>query len=280
MKKVISVLLAVLCTFSLCFSSYAAQVENQYVASDEIAIGYIYTDADYQNLSEKERLAEEMVQEIAKSNIGSSVSPHGIMPVTKEYTIPVTLFKQEKENWCGAACVKQTLSFHRSVNGVSTALPSQGTIATKLGIYSSGGASSNKMAQVLNEYRSTYGFTNRTYSTADLTDKSDAYNWLYPRLRSAIVNQTYAPIVLLETGTAAGIDRYYKVSKSCRHYNTIGGIRETTDGQSGAVFGEYIQTIDPHYDSRFYGKHWDEGSSVYQSMLLADKSNANKVLIY
>lgn len=40
----------------------------------------------------------------------------------------------------------------------------------------------------------------------------------------------------IETGTAAGIDRYYKANESCRRYNTIGGIRETTDAQYGTVF--------------------------------------------
>ncbi|MEZ3496577.1 MAG: C39 family peptidase [Lachnospiraceae bacterium] len=280
MKKVISALLVVLCTFSLCFSSYAAQGENQYDASDKIVIGYLYTDADYQNLSEKEQLAEETAQKLSLHSTTASTSPSRVIPSAKTYTIPIENFKQEKTNWCGAACVKQTLSFHRSVNGVSTALPSQGTIATKLGIYSSGGASSDKMAQVLNEYRSTYGFTNRTYSTADLTDKSDAYNWLYPRLRSAIVNQTYAPIVLLETGRLSGIQRYYEAGEHCRHYNTIGGIRETTDLQNNHLYLKEIQTVDPHYNSQFYGKHWDEGSTVYQSMLLADSNGANKVLIY
>lgn len=280
MKKIFSLFLTILCIFFSGFSSFAAEMEN---AADNPVISqteYVYTDADYQNLLEKEQLAEEMYQKMTVANTAATVSPNGIMPSTKEYLIPVTNFKQEKGNWCGAACVQQTLSFHRAINGISTELPSQGTIATKLGIYSSGGASSDKIAQVLNAYRSTYGYTNRTYSTADLTDKSDAYNWLYPRLRSAVVNQTYAPIILIETGTAAGIERYYKANESCRHYNTIGGIREITDGQSGTVFGKYIQTVDPHYDSRFRGKYWDEGSSVYQSMLLADRNGANKVLIY
>ncbi len=280
MKKTFSLILAILCIFFSGFSSFAANIEN--TADDSVTnqTEYVYTDADYQNLLEKEQLAQEMYQKMAVANTATTVSPNGIMPSTKEYLIPVTNFVQEKYHWCGAACVQQTLSFHRAINGVSTELPSQGTIATKLGIYSSGAASSDKIAQVLNSYRSTYGYTNRTYSTENLTDKSDAYNWLYTRLHSAVVNQTYAPIVLIETGTAAGIQRYYKANKSCRHYNTIGGIRETTDAQYGTVFIKEIQTVDPHYDSRFYGKYWDEGSSVYQSMLLADRNGANKVLIY
>ncbi len=179
MTKAISIILSVLCMFSLCFSSYAAQVENSYDASDGSRIEYIYTDTDYQNLSEKEQLVEETAQKLSHGNVSVSDLPSRVIPSTKTYTVNVTNFRQEKNNWCGAACVQQTLSFHRSVNGVSTALPSQSTIAAKLGIYSSGGASSDKTAQVLNEYRSTYGFTNRTYSTANLADKSDAYNWLY-----------------------------------------------------------------------------------------------------
>lgn len=40
MKRAISVILSVLCMFSLCFSSYAAQVENSYDVSDGSRIGY------------------------------------------------------------------------------------------------------------------------------------------------------------------------------------------------------------------------------------------------
>lgn len=36
MKKVISILFTVLCTFSLCFSSYAVQAESNFDTLDEI----------------------------------------------------------------------------------------------------------------------------------------------------------------------------------------------------------------------------------------------------
>lgn len=280
MKKVVTFLFAVLCIFSFSFSAYALNTNSTFTVSNANRTEYVYTDADYQNLLDKEHLAEETARELSRIKLTTVNLPNRVIPATKTYTIPVTNFKQEKSNWCGAACVQQTLSFHRSVNGVSTALPSQSTIATKLGIYSSGGASSDKMAQVLNEYRSTYGFSNRTYSTADLTDKSDAFNWLYPRLRSAVVNKTYAPIVLVQPGTLSGLQRYYDAGVSCRHYVTIAGIRETTDLQSSNLYLKEIQTIDPHYDSRLYGSYWDEASTVYQSMLRADNNGTNKVLIY
>lgn len=275
MKKIVSISLVLLCILSLCFNSYADNTNT----NDSIA-DYVYTDADKQNLIEKERLADEMYRELSIANISSSFSSERIMPSTREYLIPVTNFKQEKSNWCGAACVLQTISFHRSINGVSTALPTQADIARKLGIYSSGGASSTTMANVLNQYKSTYGYSNRTYSTADLTDKSDAYNWFYTRIRSAIVNQTYAPIILIETGQDIGIYRYYAAGVHCRHYNTIGGIRETTDAQSGTIIAKSIQTVDPHYDSRFRGKYWDSDATVYNSIIRADNNGSNRVLIY
>lgn len=282
MKKLSAILLALLCFFSFSLNIFALEPQNDGAAiSDSDGGTYIYTDADYQNLAEKERLADEMYEESYLAIPDGNISPNGFMPVTKEYSIPVTNFKQEKSNWCGAACVQQTISFHRSVNGVSTALPTQAEIATKLGIYSSGGASSATMASVLNQYRTTYNYTNRTYSTADLTDKSDGYNWLYTRLRSSVVNQTYAPIILIQTGTVTGIYRYYSNGQySCRHYNTIGGIRELIDAQYGTVVGKDIQTVDPHHDSRFRGKFWDQYQTVYNSMELADNNGTNKVLIY
>lgn len=103
---------------------------------------------------------------------------------------------------------------------------------------------------------------------------------LYSRLRSAIVNQTYAPIILIQTGELSGISRYYNAHVSCRHYNTVGGIKDTINLQNDDLIVSYIQTVDPNYNSALYGKYWDESSSVYQSMLLADNNGSNAVLVY
>lgn len=282
MKKLFTVLLALLCMLSASVQVFAIDLQNDGAVIDgRDEVLYIYTDSDYQNILEKERFADEMYSVLYSAKATDTGTTPILMPATKEYLIALTNFTQEKSNWCGAACIQQTISFHRSINGVSTALPTQTDIAKKLGIYSSGGASSDTMASVLNQYRATYGYSNRTYSTADLTDKSGAADWLYTRLRSAVVNQTYAPIVLVETGTYNGIQRYYNQGQyHCRHYLTIGGIRETIDGQYNKLIGKEIQTVDPHHDARFRGKYWDMEAFLYNSMLLADQNGSNKVLIY
>lgn len=282
MKKFLSIILISAWLISIPCTAFAEELSTNDVFINDEECTYIYTEQDYQNILEKEQKADEMYEALcaAEANSSLTLTPQGMMPVTKTYTIPVTNFRQEKSNWCGAACIQQTISFHRAMNGISTALPSQTEIAGKLGISSSGGASSYTMANVLNQYRSAYGYSNRTYEATNITDKSNPVTWLYSRLRSHIVNQEYAPIILIETGTSTGLYRYYQENYYCRHYNTISGIRETTDAQYGTRIGEEIQTVDPHHDARFRGKYWDQYADVYNSILLADNNGANPVLIY
>lgn len=272
MKKSISLILSIAMLLTLFINNiYATEIT-------EVPM-YEYTEQDLINLAEKERIADEMY-ETYKDMLNNQGISLRVIPSTNTYTIPVNVYKQEKNNWCGAAAIVQTLSFHKTKSGSSTALPTQGTIASKLGIYSSGGAASTTMASVLNQYKSSFGYTDRTYSATDIADKTNAFEWLYSRLRASVINQTYAPIVLIQTGNLTGIKRYYDEGISCRHYVTIGGIRETVDLQGNNIMSREIQTVDPHYNSAVRGKYWDESSTVYQSMLRADNNGTNKVLIY
>lgn len=209
-----------------------------------------------------------------------SIEPY-VMPVTYTYEIPVTNYKQGANNWCGPASIVQTLSFHKSKSGKTASLPEQGDIAQSLGIYYSGGASSDDIAAKLNStsYKTTYGYT-KTYSATNLTDKSNPFDFMYNNFKTAIINQTSAPIILIETGTLTGIKRYYDAGVHCRHYVTISGIEELVNVQSDSIMSRYIRTTDPHYNSTFRGAHWDEASTVYQSMILADNNGTNKVMIY
>lgn len=68
------------------------------------------------------------------------------MPVTTSYLINVPNYTQKRNNWCGPACVRQTLAFHAIRNGINLSnVPSQSTIAIALGIYNSGRVSSADM---------------------------------------------------------------------------------------------------------------------------------------
>lgn len=256
----------------LCVSAFATDNQSN-------GTSYLYTAEDLIILKEKDRLADEMYNSYKDKISDSSISLF-VMPLTITYTIPVTVYTQQTYSWCGPASLQQTLSFHKSQSGSSTALPSQSTIASKLGISSTGAASSTSIASVLNQYKGTFGYSNRTYSTANVADKSNAFEWLYSNLRSEIVNQTYAPIILIQTGELSGIRRYYDAGVFCRHYNTVSGIRETVDLQNDNLMSREIQTSDPHYNAQFRGKFWDEASAIYQSMLLADNNGSNYVLVY
>lgn len=204
-----------------------------------------------------------------------------VMPVTYTYTIPVTNYEQGQDNWCGPASIVQTLSFHKAKSGASAALPTQIDLAGSLGILNSGGASTASMADILNRssYKSTYGYT-KTYTATDLLDKSNPFQFMYNNLRSAIINQTSAPIILIETGTALGIQRYYDLGVHCRHYVTVSGIEELVNVQSDGIMARYIRTTDPHYRSALRGHFWDDASYVYESMRIADNNGSNKVMIY
>lgn len=204
-----------------------------------------------------------------------------VMPVTYTYTIPVTNYEQGQNNWCGPASIVQTLSFHKAKSGASAALPAQSALAESLGILNSGGASTASMADILNRpsYKSTYGYT-KTYTATDLLDKSNPFQFMYNNLRSAIINQTSAPIILIETGTVLGVQRYYDLGVHCRHYVTVSGIEELVNVQSDGIMARYIRTTDPHYRSALRGHFWDDASYVYESMRIADNNGSNKVMIY
>ncbi|MHB8840955.1 MAG: C39 family peptidase [Candidatus Aquicultor sp.] len=85
-------------------------------------------------------------------------------------SISVTNYMQEKSYWCGPASARQSLSFHKTKSGSSTTLPSQTTLATKIGTTTSGSTTTG-IKNALNSYNGTFGSI--YYVASNLTDQSD-----------------------------------------------------------------------------------------------------------
>jgi hypothetical protein len=168
----------------------------------------------------------------------------------------------------------QSLSFHKSKSGSTTALPSQLTLANKIGTTEQGSATSG-LASALNQYTPTYG--GFTYVASDLTDQSNARVSYISRISNDIVNQTNAPIVLLDT---AYLPRY--AGSSIRHYNTIGGYNYNNYTTN---IIEEVRMYDPHYSNTYYGVYWDTVGDLningaFRSTYYADAAGNNKAMAW
>lgn len=271
MKRAFTLILTitiVLSTFSISFAADDQFSADLGYTEDEIALMEIKNFEameEYNNYKDK----------LSRSD-GLSVKA---MPVTSSYLIDVPNYKQERNNWCGPACVRQTLAFHAQKGGISVSnVPSQSTLASALGIYNSGGASTASMTNLINSYKSSLGFSNYTYSKCNFNNQSNKVEWLYSMMKTRMVGKKCAPILLFETGTAGGLQNY--VGYTYRHYNTISGVQETIDANTNNIMGRYIRRVDPHYNSSFRGVYYDPLANVAESLALADTNGSNYVIIY
>lgn len=278
MKKRISILSIVLTTLlilsSFSVSATGAQSWNNFWNSAE------YTDEEIKNAIEKDSLSYKTYLNYKDNLFDESSVIAQVMPVEHTYTVPVTNFIQEKTNWCGPACVRQTLSFHRSKASNSFSLPSQTEIAKKLKVYgNSNGSLSTDIASTLNSYLSDFKVSGKYLST-DINDKSNPGEWLYSILKDEIKAKTYAPIVLVDTNDPNGLAQYTKYNEKIRHYNTISGVKEVEDANLGKIIERSVCRVDPHYKSTFSGSYWEVYANLYSSVSYADSHGPNKVLIY
>ncbi len=188
-------------------------------------------------------------------------------------TRPVTNYKQEKTYWCGPASVRQSLSFHKSRSGSGTALPTQTTLATKMGTTTSG-SSTTAIVSALNSYSGTFGSIG--YLASDITDTTNPYETFVNRigtmLRSITVNPT-TPIILVQTSF---IPRYN--GSASRHYMTVSGIDDRTAPMT-------MRSVDPHYNSSYYGVRWEgvgttSANGLCRACYEADRAGTNKAMAW
>jgi len=188
-------------------------------------------------------------------------------------TRPVTNYKQGKTYWCGPASSRQSLSFHKALSGSGTGLPSQTTLANKIGTTTSGSTTS-AIASALNSYDGVFGSV--SYLASNISDTSNPYETFVNRigtmLRSITVNPT-APIILTQTKY---IPRYNGVAS--RHYMTISGINDN-------VRPMQMRSVDPHYSSSYYGIRWENVGSTTTNGLCracyqADLAGTNRAMAW
>lgn len=231
--------------------------DNSLSISDELKLNKL--------AQQKDKSLESSLSE----DFGVKANPDG-----EYYLISVTNFAQENGYYCGPASVRQSLSFHKSKIGSSTSLPSQSTLASKIGTTTNGSTTSG-IAKGLNAYKSTFGFSGNPYVAADLTNVSNPRSTFETRIKGVLRNRTNAPIVLLQTKY---LPRYS--GKSIRHYNTISGYSHNYSTGS-----KKMRTVDPHYNSTYRGIRWDPVGSttsngVFRAVYEADKAGTNKAMAY
>ena len=207
-------------------------------------------------------------EELMKERINILSNPEG-----EFYTINVTINMQEKGYWCGPASARQSLSFHKSKSESSILLPSQQTLASKIGT-TTDGSSTTGIANALNSYKDTYSFDS-LYVAADISNLSNPLYTFETRIKNDLKNQTNAPILLVETQYLT----YYK-GKQLRHYVTVSGY-----SYEKATGKKMIRIVDPNYDTNYYGTHWEalgstKENGVFRAVYNADLNGSNMAMAY
>lgn len=173
-------------------------------------------------------------------------------------TRPVTNYTQERTYWCGPAAARQTLSFHMVFRGSAAPLPSQSTLATKIGTTPSGSSTAN-IVSVLNSYDGIFG--RMLYIGSNVTGQTTpVLDCFWNRIGNGLFqpSEPYVTICLMQTSR---IPRYG--GHRSRHYMTISGIDDTTATRK-------MRSVDPHYNSAYRGIYWDPvGSTTVNSLCRA-----------
>lgn len=188
-------------------------------------------------------------------------------------TRPVPNFRQETRWWCGPASTRQSLAWHRAASGSTTFLPSQTTLAGRIGTTQSGSLTTG-IVRALNSYSGVFGRIN--YVASNLTDHPNplwAFRWRVGISLHHSATPGTVPIILVQTRY---IPRYE--GRLSRHYMSISGY----DEQASVI---RMRSVDPHWDSRFFGIHWDPvGSSTTQGLfracLEADRAGTNMAMAW
>lgn len=196
-------------------------------------------------------------------------------PDGEHYSISVANYKQEKNYYCGPAAARQTLGFHKTKSGSATALPSQTTLASRIGTDKQGASSSYGIKDTLNFYQTSFGFKANPYGVADIENASNPTATFESRIKYVLSNRINAPIILMDTKY---LPRYN--GHSVRHYNTVSAYSfEYASGK------KQVKTVDPHYSTTYYGAWWNPlgttgSNGVVRAVYQADKGYSNPVMIY
>jgi hypothetical protein len=158
------------------------------------------------------------------------------------HTLSATNYKQETSYYCGPASARQSLSWHRARSGSSATLPSQSTLAGRIGTTTSGSLTTG-IARGLNSYNGTFGTVN--YVASNLTDTGDPTGAFYNRIGWMLESARTVPVILTAT---ARIPRYS--GHSSRHYMSVSGIDDTGSSVK-------MRSVDPNPNAAYRGVYWD-----------------------
>ena len=158
------------------------------------------------------------------------------------HTLGATNYKQETSYYCGPASARQSLSWHKAKSGSSASLPSQGTLAGRIGTTSSGSLTTG-IARALNSYNGTFGTVN--YVASNLTDTGNPTSAFYTRIGWMLQDARTVPVILTATSR---IPRYN--GHVSRHYMSVSGIDDTGSSIK-------MRSVDPNYSASYRGVYWD-----------------------
>ena len=134
------------------------------------------------------------------------------------------------------------------------------------------GSSSYGLRNALNKYASTYKFKSK-YVVGNVT-LSQQGTW-ESRIKNNLITKRKAPILLYQT---QHLKRYG--GKRIRHYNSI---RSWSHDYITGV--KKVRSVDPHYDSKYYGQHWDpvgtrKSKGAFRATSEAYRKGGNPNMIY
>jgi len=198
------------------------------------------------------------------SNLAATSAVYG------RHTLSATNYKQETKYYCGPASARQSLSWHRARSGSTASLPSQTTLARRIGTTTSGSLTTG-IARAMNSYNGVFGPVN--YVASNLTDTGSPKSAFYNRIGWMLEDARTVPIILTATRR---ITRYQ--GHSSRHYMSVSGI----DDRSDRVM---MRSVDPNYDPTYRGVFWDpmgstSSNGLYRACYQADVDGSNMAMCW
>lgn len=186
------------------------------------------------------------------------------------HTLSAANYMQETTYYCGPASARQSLSWHKSRSGSSVSLPSQRTLAGKIGTTSSGSLTTG-IARAMNGYNGVFGNVN--YVASNITDTGSPKSAFYTRIGWMLESARTVPIILTATRR---IPRYS--GHSSRHYMSVSGIDDRTTAIK-------MRSVDPNYNPAYRGVFWDPMGSTSSDGLCracyqADVDGSNMVMCW
>jgi len=163
------------------------------------------------------------------------------------HTLNATNYKQETTYYCGPASARQSLSWHKARSGSSASLPSQRTLAGRIGTTTSGSLTTG-IVRAMNSYNGVFGRVN--YVASNLTDTGSPKSAFYNRIGWMLQDARTVPVILTQTRRI----RRYEGHPS-RHYMSVSGINDLSTPIK-------MRSVDPNYNPKYRGVFWDEMGST------------------